>query len=425
MMPKPRLTLLTLLISLLYIELCLAQGTAESKIKNGKLLAGKALEAQGDERVDLAYKAKREFDRAINAEPENAEAHYWLSVVTFYLEGDSAAADKSYAKALEYGGSKIRKLPTPRAYRSDQAFKAALADDFAWAKGVEEPSRREVVEKPVEEPKLDPVKLLGEAVKSGQFIRAESIYSDLAARPDMGKKAEVMLAGLETYLALDSIDEASALLERVEDEHGRRSKPFRNGQEAYDRRLDAALAEAKPVERRGEFAAAEAMLAKWEPMRSRPTTPARGRLILFVTSLALSQAEPTRADSTLEFYNKLGYERTDTYRNIRERLALAAREPEPPPTETRVVAEIPPAPRATSENYVTISPPSGEIVKVIINAVDPATGDIKSSELWETSGPAKLKTGSAYRLTVLKKQERKVPRYIALAGILATFLMVR
>jgi len=84
-----------------------------------------------------------------------------------------------------------------------------------------------------------------------------------------------------------------------------------------------------------------------------------------------------------------------------------------------------PKPQPKTEQFITVLPPNGNILKVIVNSIDPATGRIQDSKLWETTGPLKLKTGTAYKLTVQRKHEKKAPLFIAAAGIIATFLVVR
>ncbi len=430
MMSRARLISIAAITFLSIAVPCLGQGSVESKIKNGKLLAGKAVAAQGDERTDLVYKAKREFERASTGEPENPLPYYWQAVLAFYLEGDSATAGKLYNKALTAGAGKLEKMPAPWAYKSDRNLLAAFDGDYKWAEGSgkpepeKEPIKEERVERP-EEPKVDPLRLLTQAIEAGDLKKAESLYSELDARPDYRQKSEFILAGLELKFAKDSPSEASTLLLNIEEDQGRRSQPFKKAMTFYDANLDSAIATARALERKGEFSSAEGELEKWEPWRERPSTPARGRLALLYCSIQLSQGRLASADSLLGLYDRLGYERNDAYRNLKDRLSLASRKPEPPPKETPAIVAERIERKAAPENYVTISPPGDEIVKVIISSIDPTTGAVKSSELWETAAPTKLKTGAAYKLTVLKKQERTVPRYIALAGILATFLIVR
>ena len=131
------------------------------------------------------------------------------------------------------------------------------------------------------------------------------------------------------------------------------------------------------------------------------------------------------ADSGLKLYDELGYEEGGSYRNLKAKLTLAAKPATPPATKPEVALTKPEKKPEPLAGYVTIAPPPGEIVKVVVNTINPATGKVISSDLWETAAPRQLKTGLAYKLVVQKKQEKKAPKYIALAGILATFLIVR
>ncbi len=432
MMPNRRLVVLVMCMAILAPAVsALADEVAESKIKNGKLLAEKALSSEGDTRADYAYKAKREFERAALAEPDNPWAYYWQAVVLFYIEGDSLEADRIYGKALEHKEKRFEGAPVPWVYRADSNVKAAFKGEFGWAEASkEEPEVLTEAPPKKEEPKPDQIEFLSAMIAAGDFGKAESLYAELMKSPQNQKNEKLLLNGLKMKLSQDSLSPASLVLADIADKKGRRSQAFRSAQEQYDARLDQALLVAKDLERDGNPAGAENTLSAWQPQLARPTTPARGRLIMQYASAALAQEKLALADSALALYGELGYEEGSAYKNLKAKLTLAqdARKPVEAKPEIVVASkpEIKPEkkPEAVT-GFVTIAPPPGDIVKVVVNTINPATGRVESSDLWETAAPRQLKTGSAYRLVVQKKQERKAPKYIALAGILATFLIVR
>jgi len=418
-----RRSVLTLFIILFAASIASAQSSSESKIKNAKLLVEKAISAQGEARADYAYKAKREFERAAGMDTENPVPIYWQAVIASYFEGDSAASEKLYERALKIGMKKVQDLPLPNQYLSEANVLSGLKDDFAWAQKVESPPATPVEEvEPAE--KTDPLRLLNELTASGEFDAADSLFKELYSRPKYDRRSDLLLSGLTLKLSEGNIDQASEILEKVESENGRRSKAYKKAESLFDERLDLVIERAKASERRGQYSEAIDSLRQWQPERARPSTPAKGRLLLQVSSLRLLQNDYSGADSILAIYDDLGYAKNEPYRNIRERLTLALREtaPEEPRLEvTRQIAEQ----RPGASDFVTIAPPQGEIAKVVINTLDASSGKVKSSALWETTAPVTLKTGQAYKIVVQKRQERKTPRYIAMAGILATFLIVR
>jgi hypothetical protein len=426
-------SILIFALLLIMAESVFAQGSAESKIKNGKLLAGKALSSQGDTRADYIIKAKRELERASLSEPENAQAYYWQAVVAFYLERDSVSADKLYSKALQYADKKTKALPLPWAYQTDDNLSAAIAGDFAWAQVSSAPVK--LAEEPKKEkPKelvVNPLQTIASLITAENFVSAESLYTFLSSNPEKYNKDELALSGLKLKLAEDSIGQATALLDNIQKTSNRRSQVYKKAVELYDSVLDPALTKIKGDAQQGEYSAAWDSLSKWEPERQSPVTPGRGKMLLIATSVSLSKNNTEIAASSLALYESLGYDKDRVYQDLKKRAAP----PEKPIeiAEKPVVAQKPVTPQPLPviqkvpgvSNMVTLLPPGNEIVKVLVNKIDPITGEVNSTELWQTSAPMKLKTGSAYRLVIQKKQEKVAPRYIALAAMLATFLIVR
>ncbi len=424
------------ILILLGLFLCLsgslfAQGSAESKIKNGRLLAEKALTMQGEARADYIYKAKREFERALVDEPKNPSAYYWESVIAYYLEHDSTAADKLYSKALQYADKTTKDFPPPWTYRTDDNLKSAFAGEFAWAVTPSAPVT--IAEKP-EKPKpsekqVDPLETLSSFITAENFISAESLYAFLNNDPNFHNKQDLLLSGLKLKLSEDSLSQATDILDNIQKSSNRRSKFHKESVEIYDSFLDPVVTKAKQNAQRGETATAYDALMRWDAGRETPVTPARGEMLLLAASLKLSVNDTTSVNTILALYESSGYDKNDIYKDLKSRSASPKKEK---PKETQL-AEKPPAvslpkiaPKAQSaDNIITVFPPGSEIVKVQINTIDPATGQVKSTDLWETASPLSLKTGSAYKIIVQKKQERIAPRYIALAAMLATFLIVR
>jgi hypothetical protein len=421
--------LVSLLVLVVSITVGHGQSVAESKIKNGKILAEKALTATGDQKTDYIYKAKREFERASLAEPENPWPYYWEAVLTFYLDLDSTGADKLYKKALGFNARQLEGYPAPWAYRSDQNVKDAFQGKLRWARSAPPPETPTPVvappsPPPVEQP-TDLLAALKSLSESKDYDRAESLYSVLRSQTEYKGNFRLLAEGMALKLREDSLDQASALLTEMGKSAGMRSREYKKAAAEYDADLDSIISEAGRLERKGEFSSAEAMLSRWRPLRDQPVTPARGRLLLLSSSLALAQNKSSEADSALQLFERLGYERDRYYKSVKSRLEIVLAQLEPvqkPPQVAELPTQEPPE---SSEGYVTIVPPGGEIVKVLINTVDPSSGEIQSSDLWETAGPRKLKTGASYKLVVQKKQEAKAPKFIALAGILATFILVR
>jgi tetratricopeptide (TPR) repeat protein len=408
-----------------------AQSSAESKIKNGKLLAGKALSSQGDIRADYIIKARKEFERANLSDPENALAYYWQAVVTFYLQRDSTTADRLYSKALQYADRKLKAFPSPWAYQTDDNLSAALTGDFAWAKSLAAPAK--IAEKPKKttpsEKPIDPLETLASLIKAENFSSAESLYSLLSGGIDPTKTEELALSGLKLKLAEDSIGQATSVLDNIQKSSNRKSRINKKAVEIYDSALDPAIIRIKRDAQSGEITGAWDALSKWEPERESPVTPGRGKLVLLSASVQLSGGKTTSADSSLALYEALGYDKNQAYQDLQKLLMPVQMEK---PREIKIAekpAAAPPSPLVQKmpqgDNMITVFPPGNEIVKVLVNTIDPISGEVKSTALWETAGPLKLKTGSAYKLVVQKKHEKIAPKYIAVAAMLATFLIVR
>jgi hypothetical protein len=427
MIKSSSILILTLLLALQ--GSVFAQSSADSKIKNGKLLAGKALSSQGDIRADYIIKARKEFERANLSEPENALAYYWQAVVTFYLQHDSTTADGLYSKALRYADKKTKALPLPWAYQTDDNLSAALAGNFAWANSLVAPAK--IAEEPKKikpsEKAVDPLATLDSLIKAENFISAESLFALLSSAAKPINTDELTLSSLKLKLAEDSIGQATSILDNIQKSSNRKSRINKKAVEMYDSALDPAITRIKQDAQGGEFSSAWDALSRWDPERKSPITPARGKLVLLSASVLLSSGKTTSADSSLALYDELGYEKDRTFQDLKKKVTSVEKPHNVQIAEKPAVALPVPLPQKMpqADNMITVFPPGNEIVKVLVNTIDPVTGEVKSTALWETTGPMKLKTGSAYKLVVQKKQEKIAPRYIALAAMLATFLIVR
>lgn len=427
-----------LILILSFAQNVLAGEQADSKIKNAQLMATKALSETGDEQTNTIYKAKRELDRATLAEPKNPLPYYWKSIIVFYFDKDQAEADKLYQKAMSFDPDLANEFPPPTAFTSNDHLTAAFGGDFKWSQAptpvteTPKPPVKEPAPVPAEDPAtklaglLDNMKM---AIEGGQYTAAESLYGEIEPLTANDKKDEHIMLNLRLRLAMDSIPRASALLAELGGQ--KKSKTFKEAVAVYDDMLNSALDQAARFERKGQFAEGASLLEPWEPYRTEPATEARGKLLLRYASLLLSENQLAGTDSALTFYDNFGYKKDKDYKHILERLQLA-REREKAkavPVEV-VVAEPTPViepeagPKKPAE-YVTLQPPPGEIMRVLIKTLDPATGQTASSEVWETAGPTRLKAGESYKIMVQKKHEKKASKYVALAAILTTFLIMR
>ena len=427
-----------LILILAFAQNVLAGEQADSKIKNAQLMATKALSETGDEQTNTIYKAKRELDRATLAEPKNPLPYYWKSIIVFYFDKDQAEADKLYQKAMSFDPDLANEFPPPSAYTSKEHLTAAFNGDFNWSQAslpvteTPKPPAKEPTPPPVEDPATRLVGLLDnmkKAIAGGQYAAAESLYGEIGPLTAFDKKDEHILLNLQLQLALDSIPRASGIL--VDLGKNKKSKTFKAAVAVYDGVLDSVLDQADRLERRGQFDEGARLLQPWEPYRKEPVTDARRKLLLQYASLLLSENELAGTDSALTFYDSSGYKKDKDYKHILERLQLAQeREKKEAASVEVAVAEPAPAiePEAASKKpaeYVTLQPPPGEIMRVLIKTLDPATGQTASSEVWETAGPTRLKAGESYKILVQKKHEKKASKYVALAAILTTFLIMR
>lgn len=408
---------------------------ADGKIKNGQLLMERALAAAGDQKTDYTYKAKREFERASLAEPENPWPIYWNSVLTFYLESDSLGAAKQYQKALKSGPEALANYPSPWLYKNDKNVKSAIKGDFAWTKEkvIPEEKAPSIPSIPAETTKaiipvtaanpLDTLKLL---IQNQDYVAAESLHKALSSIPEYDTSLSLDLLGLELRLNQDSIKQATDILEKILATTKKGSPTAKSAITLYDKSLDTLLAQAKMLERKGQFAEAKTVLERAEPNRLIPASDARGRLLLQHASVFLALNDPDGADSILHTYLTAGYKKDNIYNNVKDRLTIVQNQRKASATQlAQAEIKTEPKPQPKTEQFITVLPPNGNILKVIVNSIDPATGRIQDSKLWETTGPLKLKTGTAYKLTVQRKHEKKAPLFIAAAGIIATFLVVR
>jgi hypothetical protein len=406
---------------------------ADGKIKNGHLLIEKALSSGAEQKADYVYKAKREFERAALAEPENPWPLYWNSVLSYYLEQDSINAAKLYGKAINNDAQVLANYPPPWTYKTDSNLKSAIKGDFKWTKAAPKPINPPVIAQ-AETTKVimpansaNPLDSLKALIQNRDLAAAESLYGALSANTDYGTSVELRLLGLQLKLNEGSYIKSTDLLEEILGRATKSSTTARTSIALYDKSLDSLLTEAKSLERRGQYAEAKTQLDKLEPYRLIPASTARGGLLLQYSSVLLAMNNPKSADSTLQLYLSAGYKKSAAYKNVSDRLAIVKdqnKDQDLTPlaqTETKIETK----PQAKAEQFITMFPPKGEIMKVIVSSIDPVSGQIQDSKIWETTGPLKLKTGTAYTLTVQRKHERKAPLFIAATGIIATFFVVR
>lgn len=406
---------------------------ADGKIKNGQLLIEKALTSSGEQKADYIYKAKREFERASLAEPENPWPLYWNSVLSFYLEQDSANAAKLYRKALNYDAKVLANYPPPWLYNSDTNIKSAIKGNFKWVN---------VPPAPIESPEItkaettrdmppavaaNPLDSLRGLIDGKNYEKADSLYSDLLSKTEYDTSNSLRLLGLELKLSEGFDARCSDLLEEILDRSKKGSITQKTALGHYDKSLEAILAEAKSLESRGRYSEAITILEKLEPYRLIPASAARGNLLLRYSSVLLATNNPDGADSLLRLYLSAGYKKNATYNNINSRLTIVKNKNKvtTEPTFTQTAKKIETKPQAKPEQWVTLVPPGGDVMKVLVSSIDPISGQIQDNSLWETTGPLKLKTGTAYKLSIQRKHERKASLFIAAAGIIATFFIAR
>ncbi|MCD6161519.1 MAG: hypothetical protein J7K40_03780 [candidate division Zixibacteria bacterium] len=401
----------------------IAGSVADSKMKNGKILIKKALPAEGDKKANYIYKAKREFERASSAEPDNHLPYYWQAVITFYLEDDSTKSAKLYNKALNRGAEDY---PEPWLYKTDNHLLSAFKGDFSWVKEAEElPVVEEIAEViPVEKP-ANPAAILEGLIASNNIVSAESLYNELIVLPEHKSNTELMYQGLMLNLYQGQTRQASDLLEQIREMTGKKSKVYKKAAALYDTVLDSVIISTKQLERDGESTKALAVLSKWQPNRLVPKSPARARLMIRYSSILFANNNFTAVESMLQLYKENGYKKTKPYKKLKKDLEEAS---EQQAKDLEVVELVETKTKELPEgtvNYITLSPPGGDIVKVVVDKINPTTGKVLESEMWETYSPKKLSTGAAYKLTVHKKRERKAPKYIAVVGIITTLLIMR
>ena len=424
-----KITIPLLLITALILIFQTASGTgiAEGKIKNGKLLIKKALKANDQKKANYIYKAKREFDRAIAAEPGNPMPYYWEAVIVYHLENDSTEAAKLYRKALKHAGGNIDSYPAPWSYITDENMLAAFTGDFSWVGKTEtEPAKPEKTPPKPVIAKASPLDSLSRLVNTGEYSSAESLYLELKSRVKLATNPRLYYLGLQLKLDQGQFARASDILMQMKKTAGKKSKLYKKALKKYDAVVDESIIEARQFKGRGQTDQARAALQQWEPERGNLKSPGRARLILYYGSLLLSEGETGKVDTLLTFYRSLGYKKNKKYKTLKKELARAIKQQEVKPEQEpqKPLAGIKNKPRTTSD-FVTLFPPKGDIVKVIVDKVDPATGKTEASEIWETYTPLQLPTGKSYKLVIHKKSERKAPKYIAALGILTTLLIMR
>lgn len=406
---------------------------ADGKIRNGQLLIEKALESSGEQKADFVYKAKREFERASLAEPENPWPLYWNSVLAYYLENDSTNSAKLYNKAIKNDAVVLANYPPPWLYKADSNLKSAIKGNYKWVKepqtAIELPvivqaETTKAVEPPVSANPLDSLKTL---VQNRDYAAADSLYGALSAEIEYDTSVSLRLLGLELKLNEGSYARSADLLEEI---LGRSKKGSTAGKTAiglYDKSLESLLTEAKSLESKGQYSEAKTTLEKLEPYRLIPASAARGQLLLQYSSVLLASDNLEAADSTLRLYLSAGYKKSATYKNVDSRLTMVKNQKKPV-AETKLAQtdlKIEDKPQPKADHFITMIPPQGDVMKVIVSSIDPVSGQVQDNKLWETTGPLKLKTGTAYTLTVQRKHERKASLFIAATGIIATFFLVR
>lgn len=432
--------LMLVVITLLWVFFAQSYGgeLADSKIKNGQLLIEKALASSAEQKANYVYKAKREFERGSLVEPENPWPLYWNSVLSFYLEQDSTNAAKLYQKALKNDTQVLANYPPPWLYKSDANLKSAIKGNFRWVKEtqqeIESPVIAQVEATNIITPvvSVNPLDSLKTLIQNKDYEIADSLYKTLISGVIYDTSVSLRLLGLELKLNQGAYKESNDLLENILGRSTKSSMAARTAVALYDKSLQTLLVEAKSVENREQFAEAETLLKKMEPQRVIPASTARAGLHLQYASVLLASNNPAGADSMLQLYLSANYKKSAAYKNIDSRLTLVKNQNKKPvetnltQIESRQIEnkeEI--KPQTKPDQYITMVPPKGEIMNVIVNSIDPASRQVQDSKLWETTGPLKLKTGAAYTLTVQRKHERKASLFIAAAGIITTFFVVR
>lgn len=426
---------LMVVLSLLWIIPVRSQcgETANGKIKNGQLLIEKALTSSGEQKADFIYKAKREFERASLAEPENPWPLYWNSVLSFYLEQDSANAAKLYRKALNYNTEVLVNYPPPWLYKADANIKSAIKGNFKWVNELKTPIELPAITK-AESTKdmppavsINPLDSLRGLIDGKNYWKADSLYDDLLSKTEYDTSNSLRLMGLELKLSEGLNAQCSDLLEEILGRSKKGSTTQKTALGHYDKSLEAVLAEAKSLENRGRYTEAITILEKMEPYRLIPASAARGNLLLRYSSVILATNNPEGADSLLQLYLSAGYKKNAAYNSVDIRLTSVKNQNKvmTEPKLTQTTKKIEAKPQAKPEQYITLVPPGGDVMKVLVSSIDPISGQIQDNSLWETTGPLKLKTGTAYKLSIQRKHERKASLFIAAAGIVATFFIVR
>jgi|GEM_PF-3323072 hypothetical protein len=406
---------------------------ADGKIKNGQLLIVKALNSSGEQKADYVYKAKREFERASLIEPNNPWPFYWNSVLSYYLERDSVNAAKLYNKALKIAPGVLDNYPLPWLYETDDNLKSAMKGDLKWVTQsqarIESPvmAKTETAEGFQSPAPISLLDSLSGLIKNNNLALADSLYSVLLSDADYDTSISLFLLGLELRLNEGFNKNCSDLLEEILNRTKKGSSSQKTAIGLYDKSIETYLIEAKSLENRGKYTEAATILEKMEPYRLIPASTARGNLHLQYSSVLLATNNPESADSLLKLYLAAGYRKSPAYKNIADRLAIVKKHKTAHAEikTTRPDDILEEKPQSKSDQYIMMSPPQGDIIKVLVGSIDPMTGQIKETKLWETTGPLKMKTGAAYTLTVQRKHERKASLFIAAAGIVATFFIVR
>jgi tetratricopeptide (TPR) repeat protein len=264
-------------------------------------------------------------------------------------------------------------------------------------------------------------------IKNNNLALADSLYSVLLSDADYDTSISLFLLGLELRLNEGFNKNCSDLLEEILNRTKKGSSSQKTAIGLYDKSIETYLIEAKSLENRGKYTEAATILEKMEPYRLIPASTARGNLHLQYSSVLLATNNPESADSLLKLYLAAGYRKSPAYKNIADRLAIVKKHKTAHAEikTTRPDDILEEKPQSKSDQYIMMSPPQGDIIKVLVGSIDPMTGQIKETKLWETTGPLKMKTGAAYTLTVQRKHERKASLFIAAAGIVATFFIVR
>jgi len=274
---------------------------------------------------------------------------------------------------------------------------------------------------------MNPLDSLRWLIDGENYGKADSLYSDLISKTEYDTSNSLRLMGLELRLNKGFDTQCTDLLEDILGRTKKGSATQKTALGYYDKSLEVILAEAKSLESRGRYPEAITILEKMEPYRLIPASAARGNLLLQYSSVLLATNNPDGADSSLHLYLSAGYKKNAAYNNVDSRLTIVKNRNKvtTEPKFTQTAKKIEAKPQTKPEQYITLVPPEGDVIKVLVSSIDPISGQIQDNNLWETTGPLKLKTGTAYKLSVQRKHERKAPLFIAAAGVMATFFIVR